>query len=300
MLNESTMMFSQYDTILMTDIWEAADEFVYDYKHVGIPTTISDANATTLFYLLYSKYGNNPIINYDITQFKYKIFSVIFQYGPTWEKKLSIQDTLRSLDINELIGDGSIDELFNHTGVNGLTEDTSGNANRIKVDTGSSTIDHNGNVSNARDNNIANSGNDTTVSNHAYNPSTTPSVGAFDPLNYINEQTADKVTKGTKSEQIEHNVTTYDNSDTTTNNLAAQEASNTSGSRSLNGNDIAHDNRVRKINRGKLAAYEHLIALLDSNVTNEFISKFKYCFKQFIAPEKPLLYMSEDLEAQED
>lgn len=300
MLNESTMMFSQYDTILMTDIWEAADEFVYDYNHVGIPTTISDANATTLFYLLYSKYGNNPIINYDITQFKYKIFSVIFQYGPTWEKKLSIQDTLRSLDIDELIKDGSIDELFNHNGANGFSETNNISNNVDKTNTGDVRLSHEGNVSVGRDNTVSNSGDDTTVSNHAYNPSTTPSVGAFDPLNYINEQTADKVTKGTKSEQIEHNVTTYNNDDITRNNLRANETSYGSTSKHANGNDMAIDTRTRTLNKGKLAAYEHLIALLDSNVTNEFISKFKYCFKQFIAPEKPLLYMSEDLEAEED
>ena len=300
MMNESTMMFAEYDTILMTDIWEAADEFVYDYKHVGIPTTISDTNATTLFYLLYSKYGNNPIANYDITQFKYKIFSVIFQYGPTWEKKLSIQETLRNLDISDLINDGSIDELFNHTGANGVTESTSGNANRIKSDNGSSTIAHTGNVSNARDNNIENSGDDTTVKNRAFNPSTTPATNAFDPLTYINEQNAEKLTRGTKSEQVEHVITSYNNEDTTTNNLSGTEASNTSGSRSVNGNDIASDNRSRKITKGKLNAYEQLLGLLNGNATNEFISKFKYCFKQFIAPEKPLLYMSEDLEAQEE
>lgn len=76
-------MIPQYDTKLMTEIWEEAEDFVYDYKHVGIPTTISDANATTLFYLLYARYGNNPIANYDENQFKYKMFSIIFQYGPT-------------------------------------------------------------------------------------------------------------------------------------------------------------------------------------------------------------------------
>ena len=75
--------FPNYDTKLMTEIWDDSAKFVYDYKHVGIPTTISDANATTLFYLLYARYGNNPIANYDENQFKYKMFSVIFQYGPT-------------------------------------------------------------------------------------------------------------------------------------------------------------------------------------------------------------------------
>ena len=76
-------MIPQYDTKLFTEIWDNAAGFVYDYNHVGIPATISDANANVLFYLLYARYGNNPIANYDEEQFKYKIFSVIFQYGPT-------------------------------------------------------------------------------------------------------------------------------------------------------------------------------------------------------------------------
>ena len=61
-------MIPQYDTKIFTDIWEDKDEFLYDYKHVGIPTTISDANATTLYYLLYARYGNNPIANRDINR----------------------------------------------------------------------------------------------------------------------------------------------------------------------------------------------------------------------------------------
>lgn len=76
-------MIPRYDTKLMTEVWDSAADFVADYKTVGIPTTISDNNATTLYYLLYARYGNTPIANYDVNQWKYKMFSVIFQYGPT-------------------------------------------------------------------------------------------------------------------------------------------------------------------------------------------------------------------------
>lgn len=288
--------FPQYDTILMINIWKDVSQFIFDYKHVGIPTTISDTNATTLYYLLYAKYGNNPIANQDITQFKYKIFSIIFEYGPTWEKKLSIQDTLRGLDLNDLINDGSIDELFNHSGTNGVTENTTGNANVAKTDIGTSSISHTGTVGLSRVSNVENSGDDTKINNHAFNPSTTPATNAFSPLNYINEQNAEKLTKGTKSSQAEHNINSFDNQDATTSHATGQESSSTNGNRTVTGNDSTSDLRKRILNKGKLSAYEHLIALLDANVTNEFIQKFKYCFKQFIAPEKPLLYMSEEEE----
>lgn len=79
----SNARLPQYDTKLFTEIWDTAAEFVSDYQTVGIPTTISTQNATTLYYLLYARYGNTPIANYDETQWKYKMFSIVFQYGPT-------------------------------------------------------------------------------------------------------------------------------------------------------------------------------------------------------------------------
>lgn len=76
-------MLPVYNTKLFTDIWEEATDFLADYAAVGIPTTISTQSATTLYYLLYARYGNNPIANWDEEQFKYKVFGIVFQYGPT-------------------------------------------------------------------------------------------------------------------------------------------------------------------------------------------------------------------------
>ena len=75
--------YPRFDTKLFTEIWDDPEDFIYDYQTNGIPMTITTANATTLFYLLYARYGNNPIANYDEEQWKYKMFSIIFQYGPT-------------------------------------------------------------------------------------------------------------------------------------------------------------------------------------------------------------------------
>ena len=112
--------YPRFDTKLFSEVWDNASDFVADYKNLsedeefvnGIPTTITDTNATTLFYLLYARYGNNPIANLDENQFKYKIFSIIFQYGPTWEKRLAIQTSLRTIsDTDLLIGAKAI---YNH------------------------------------------------------------------------------------------------------------------------------------------------------------------------------------------
>lgn len=92
----------EYNTLLFTDVWDEATKFVKDYRASGIPTTISDANAMTLYYLLYARYGNTPISAMDEYQWKTRVFSIIFQYGPTWEKKLEIQQKVRALTITDL------------------------------------------------------------------------------------------------------------------------------------------------------------------------------------------------------
>ena len=97
-----------YDTKLFCDIWESSDEFMADYKNLSqdftnqVPPLISDGNAVMTYLLLFSRYGNNPIANYDITQFKNKVFTIIWQYGPAWEKRLDMQEDIRNLTLQEI------------------------------------------------------------------------------------------------------------------------------------------------------------------------------------------------------
>lgn len=109
-----------YDTKLFSEIYSEASKFVADYKASGLydataghlNNSLSDEKATTLFYLLYAKYANNPIANLDENQFKYKMWSIIFKYGPAWEKKLDIQNKLRELTEDEIrLGSKAI---YNH------------------------------------------------------------------------------------------------------------------------------------------------------------------------------------------
>ena len=95
--------FPYYNTMKFTDIFKTNVQFVEEYSNSQIPSKISTVNANTLYYLLYARFGNNPIANYDINQFKYKIWSIIFQYGPTWEKRLDIQEKLRGLTEKEMM-----------------------------------------------------------------------------------------------------------------------------------------------------------------------------------------------------
>ena len=95
-----------YCTKLFCDIYDNAEDFVKDYKESGLynqANSITDEHASLLFFLIYAKHGNSPIANLDINQFKYKMWSIIFQYGPSWEKKLDIQEKLRELSEADII-----------------------------------------------------------------------------------------------------------------------------------------------------------------------------------------------------
>ena len=182
-------MLPQYSTVKFTDVWDEAGEFVSDYKASGLYLSnakISDTSASALFYLLYARYGNNPIANRDVTQFQYKVFATIMQYGPTWEKRLDVQKAIRDLTTDDI---------------------------RL----GSKAI-----------------------YNQAMNPSTEPSTSTLDEITYINQQ----------------NTTNY--------------------------------------KKSPLDGYAMLLELLDTDVTKEFIDKFKVCFKVFVSAERPLLYVTEE------
>lgn len=55
-----------------------------------------------LYYLLVARYANSVIASDDENRFKYQMFSIIFQYGPTWAKELEIQKSIRTLTEDEL------------------------------------------------------------------------------------------------------------------------------------------------------------------------------------------------------
>lgn len=295
-------MLPRYDTKLMTEVWDSAAKFVTDYKNVGIPTTITDQNATTLYYLLYARYGNTPIANYDENQFKYKIFSVIFQYGPTWEKRLQIQGALRQMELNDMTIE-MITSTSNTASVSTtVTKSGSDSYSRSYSENGTNTGTV-GNVSASsttatNDSNTSTEGDAEDIKNHAFNPGTAPSTTAYAPLNYINEQNANKnVTSGSTTASGTA-LTDVSTTATTTNNLAnSTTISITDGrtnSDSSNSSESNNNTGLTTMNVGKLKGYERLLDLLKSDVTGEFISKFKLCFKQFVMPERTWIYVDEE------
>ena len=105
-----------------------------------------------------------------------------------------------------------------------------------------------------------NSGTDTTINNHAFNPSTAPSTQSTNELDYIDQQ---QVAKGTDT-------------------------------RTISGTD--NKTTGQTITKSKMDAYAQLWDLVATDVTNDYIAKFKKCFKQFIMAERNMVYVTEDEE----
>lgn len=117
-------LMDKYNTMTFVQVWNDSDDFeaeykatpFYDYEAATQSTpaklhnSLTDENILILFSLLYAKYGNSPIANINVNQFKYKLFSIIFKYGPAWQKKLEIQDKIREI---EDVQQGSF-TIYNH------------------------------------------------------------------------------------------------------------------------------------------------------------------------------------------
>lgn len=96
-------LYGSYRQIKFTDVYDSAESFLADYGDIGLPKTISDTSATTLFYLLYGRFGNDIIASSDTNRFKYRLFSIVWQYGPAWEKKLEVQKKLRDMSEADIL-----------------------------------------------------------------------------------------------------------------------------------------------------------------------------------------------------
>lgn len=178
----NSSLYGNYRTRTFSNIYESFEAFKEDYLSNGIPTTLSDENIQTLFYLLYARYGNSNVASSDENQFRYKLFSTIFMYGPAWQKRLNIQTQLVNLKDDEIV-----------------------------LGT-------------------------TAIYNSALNPSTAPTTQTLEELNYINSQ----------------NTTKY--------------------------------------KKSKMEGLAALYQLIETDVTEEFIGKFKKLFITIVEPELPLWY----------
>lgn len=183
--------YGGYRSRTFADIFPSLEDFRTDYENTGL--TISFNNYLTLaqlYYMLYAHYGNSHVAMSDENQFKYYMWSIIYQYGPTVLKKREIQIKLTEMTDEQITVGGKA------------------------------------------------------IYNHSYNPGTAPSTSTLEELLTINDQ----------------NTTNY--------------------------------------KKSLLEGYAMLNDLLDSDVVDEFIHKFKRLFLTVVAADYPLLYVTET--SQED
>ena len=107
----------EYITKTFAQVYPDYASFYSDYSDLimlvsgGVAPLKAD-NIQATYYLLYARYGNTPIVNYDETQWKMKVMVTIATYGPVWEKKKAIQVSLRSLTEAELLQGAK--QIYNH------------------------------------------------------------------------------------------------------------------------------------------------------------------------------------------
>ena len=187
MMSLCNSYYGGFRTRTFSDIFNTVENFVEGYtgSKLNTGTKYELEGIEQLYYLLYARYGNSHIAYSDENQFKYALYSIIWQYGPTWWKRVEIQNSLRALTEDELISGGKA------------------------------------------------------IYNHSYNPSTAPSTSTLEELLTINDQ----------------NTTNY--------------------------------------KKSKMEAYTFLWDLLKTDVTQEYLEKFKKLFITITAPDYPLYYTTE-------
>ena len=108
----------KYTTKTFADVWKDYSAFSTDYASMmplvsgGLASPLTSNNIQAVYYLLYAKYGNTPIICEDEMQWKMKMMSVIITYGPTWERKKAIQVSMRALTETDLLQGAK--QIYNH------------------------------------------------------------------------------------------------------------------------------------------------------------------------------------------
>ena len=108
----------KYNKLTFLEVWPTVGAFLTDFGQIAGETMLlpngvmTNQGKFTLYWLLVARYGNNPIVNNDVTQWKMKIFSLMFAYGPAWEKKAAIQNTILSLTESDILVGAK--QIYNH------------------------------------------------------------------------------------------------------------------------------------------------------------------------------------------
>ena len=104
-------LYGNYRTRTFSDIFSDEETFLGEFNDSAFGLSLEGddnfQNASSLiFYLLYARYGNSNIASSDENRFKYQVFSIMFQYGPTWAKELAVQQAIRNANVDDFRAGG--------------------------------------------------------------------------------------------------------------------------------------------------------------------------------------------------
>lgn len=121
-----TNLPNNYLTRTFTDIFPTFSAFNQECVNCELPLVemgITEEDLKQTYYLLYARYGNSSSSTLDENQWKYRLFSKIYQYAPTWKKRLALQAEVREMSLDEM-KEGT-KAIHNHAANPGIEPSTS-------------------------------------------------------------------------------------------------------------------------------------------------------------------------------
>lgn len=94
-----------YDTKTFNQVFEKEEDFtsMLSSEFGGYASNaLTSEYKTSLYWLLFARYGNTHITNMTVNQFKAKLVAIIYQKGPSWERNLKLQKDIRNLSEADL------------------------------------------------------------------------------------------------------------------------------------------------------------------------------------------------------
>lgn len=111
--------YGSYRTRTFADIFPDVDTFTegfsespFNENDIGVIANLSTL-LPKIYYMLYAHYGNSHIAYSDENQFKYYLWTLLYQYGPAVAKERYIQEQLIMMSDDELVVGGKA--IYNHS-----------------------------------------------------------------------------------------------------------------------------------------------------------------------------------------
>ena len=95
-------LYGNYRHRKFTDIFPSYEEFQTEASANPLTKNLKATDVEETYYLLYAKYGNSVIASSDENQFKFQLWSIMYDTTPAWSTKNRIQHELYNLSEDDL------------------------------------------------------------------------------------------------------------------------------------------------------------------------------------------------------